>query len=32
MSANQHSDLKLHLHHAPVEIERKFLTMRGNTA
>jgi CYTH domain-containing protein len=25
MPAKQHSDLKLHLHHVPVEIERKFL-------
>ena len=25
MSAKQHCDLKLHLHHVPVEIERKFL-------
>ena len=25
MPAKQHSDLKLHLHHAPIEIERKFL-------
>ena len=25
MSAKQHSDLKLHLHHAPIEIERKSL-------
>src|SRR5262249_8596370 len=25
MAANERSDLKLHLHHAPIEIERKFL-------
>ena len=25
MTANERSDLKLHLHHAPIEIERKFL-------
>jgi CYTH domain-containing protein len=25
MPANEHSDLKLHLHHASIEIERKFL-------
>ena len=25
MPEKQHFDLKLHLHHAPIEIERKFL-------
>ena len=25
MAVNEGSDLKLHLHHAPIEIERKFL-------